>query len=340
MRIKQIIKDWMLPISISLGIILYLSYHWIPEIHFAGPYLEKIVKIVQPVLMFLMLFFSFCRIAPRQMRPHRWQIWLLLVQILGFSIPAFIILFIEVPTVHILLESLMVAMICPTATAAAVVTGKLGGDIPGIITYTILINIVTAIAVPTFVPLIHPNANLHFWDAFSIIMTKTSTLLIMPCLCAWLIRFLLPRFHKWLLSVEDAAFYIWAVSLCLAIATSTRALIQTKASIAILAGIAAISLIACALQFYIGKKIGKKYKHKITAGQALGQKNTVFSMWMAYTFMTPITSLVGGFYSIWHNLFNSLQLYQRKYSSKCDDALDEDYCNDSQDSSQNQDSDL
>ena len=48
----------------------------------------------------------------------------------------------------------------------------------------------------------------------------------------------------------------------------------------------------------------------VTAGQSLGQKNTVFAIWMGYTFMTPETAIVGGLYSIWHNIYNSWQLYR------------------------------
>jgi hypothetical protein len=47
---------------------------------------------------------------------------------------------------------------------------------------------------------------------------------------------------------------------------------------------------------------------KVTAGQSLGQKNTVFAIWLAYTFMTPETAIIGGLYSIWHNIYNSWQL--------------------------------
>ena len=47
---------------------------------------------------------------------------------------------------------------------------------------------------------------------------------------------------------------------------------------------------------------------KVTAGQSMGQKNTVFAIWLAYTFMTPETAIVGGLYSIWHNIYNSWQL--------------------------------
>ena len=52
---------------------------------------------------------------------------------------------------------------------------------------------------------------------------------------------------------------------------------------------------------------------KVTAGQSLGQKNTVFAIWLAYTFMTPETAIVGGLYSIWHNIYNSWQLYRANH---------------------------
>lgn len=63
-------------------------------------------------------------------------------------------------------------------------------------------------------------------------------------------------------------------------------------------------------QFYFGRRIGRRYGDTITAGQSLGQKNTVLAIWMGYTFFTPVTAIAGGFYSIWHNLVNSYQLYR------------------------------
>ena len=85
-----------------------------------------------------------------------------------------------------------------------------------------------------------------------------------------------------------------------------------------------VSLVCCILQFAVGRHIGDSYRprisstqkaeqrgreiRKVTAGQSLGQKNTIFAIWMAYTFMTPETAIVGGLYSIWHNIYNSWQL--------------------------------
>ena len=48
---------------------------------------------------------------------------------------------------------------------------------------------------------------------------------------------------------------------------------------------------------------------EITAGQALGQKNSGFLIWLGYSYMTPVTSVAGGLYSIWQNIINSLELY-------------------------------
>lgn len=308
---KQILKDWMLLIAMASGVAAYLIYHSIPALAPAGPYLDKAVKVLQPVLMFMMLFLSFCKIAPRQMRPHRWQAWLLLIQAAGFVIPGIVLILCGRGHSSLLVESFMICMICPTATAAAVITGKLGGDMPGIITYTILINIVTAIIVPAIVPLVHPAAGISFTTAFCMIMAKTFPLLIMPCVCAWLVRFLLPGFHRWILHFNDLALYLWSVSLPLAIAVTTRSIVKSGIPISYMAGMAAVSLICCIIQFWIGRQIGAKYGSSVTAGQALGQKNTVFAIWMAYTFMTPVTSIAGGFYSLWHNIFNSWQLYRQ-----------------------------
>ena len=51
----------------------------------------------------------------------------------------------------------------------------------------------------------------------------------------------------------------------------------------------------------------------VTAGQALGQKNSGFLIWLGYSYMTPVTSVAGGLYSIWQNIINSLELYEQSH---------------------------
>lgn len=308
----KFLKDWALIISMIVGASAYLIYDSMPVLHVAGPFLELFISKIQPVLLFAMLFLSFCKIEPHQMRPHKWMLWLLLFQSLLFVALAMLLIFVpELPLRHGV-EAAMLCIICPTATACAVVTGKLGGNMAGVVTYTVLINLVTAFLVPLMVPLIHPVEELSFYNAFLRILGKVFPLLIMPCLTAWLVRYLLPKFHAWLLKYTGMSFYIWAVSLSLAILMSTRAIMNNEAGAWVLLEIGVASLLACALQFWAGRKIGDRYQCKISAGQALGQKNTVFGIWMGYTFMTPVISVAGGFYSIWHNCYNTWQMYQQR----------------------------
>lgn len=377
----------MLPIAMTTGASIYLIYHAIPCLHRFGPFLSDVVGILQPLFIFSMLFLTFCRIEPRELKPHRWHWWLLLIQgglfvLLGFAAWLLISAFpYKSHGVVVLLESAMLCLICPTATAAAVVTRKLGGDVAGITTYTILINLLAAFLVPLVVPLIQPMEGVGFWAAFSMISAKVFPLLIMPCLSAWLVRYLFPKVHKWLLGYPDLPFYIWALALAFAIAVTTKSIVRSSMGMDLILMMSLISLVCCIFQFAAGRFVGRCYRSRrdcrsepamtssrparpddrsepamtssrpartddlsepamprprsarpddlsepamptqrharldrasreVTAGQSLGQKNTVFAIWMGYTFMTPETAIVGGLYSIWHNLYNSWQLYR------------------------------
>lgn len=312
--IISFIKDWVLVIAMVCGAAAYLVYINIPAFAPAGPVLYHAVSVLQPTLLFLLLFLTFCRISPKDMRPRKWHLWLLVFQTGVFICLALMEIFLPGEHWKVLLESAMVMFICPTATAAAVVTGKLGGDMPGITTYLILINLATAITVPVVVPFVHPAEDMTFLMSFSLIMAKVFPLLICPCILAWVVRFTMPKFHRRIVRYENLPFYIWAVNLMLAILMTVRSIVHSTVPAGYQVGIAAVSLACCVIQFRLGRAVGSRYGASVTSGQALGQKNTVFAIWMGYTFMTPVTSIAGGFYSIWHNAFNSWQLYRHRKS--------------------------
>jgi BASS family bile acid:Na+ symporter len=93
---------------------------------------------------------------------------------------------------------------------------------------------------------------------------------------------------------------------------STRAIVKSEVGLWTLIGIAIISMICCIFQFWAGRLSGRSTGCFIEASQALGQKNTVFGIWMGYTFWNPIVSVAGGFYTIWHNIHNTRQLYKKR----------------------------
>ena len=313
MRIADFIKNWTLPLSMLLGVAMYFLAANIPLMIAHRDTVVGIVGLIQPALIFSMLFLSFCKVDIHCMRPRKWHLWLLLFQVVGFLAFAAIAAMIDPrDDYRVLIEAAMICVICPTATASAVIVKKLGGSAEGVTTYTILINLSNAIIVPLAVPLVHPQAGQTFLTSAALIVGKVFPLLLLPLVLSVCVRKWTPSLHRKLTNYFNLSFYLWAIALCLAISVTTRTIVHTHLTIGYQISIAIVSLICCAWQFYFGKKIGKRYGDSITAGQALGQKNTVFAIWMGLTFFTPITSIAGGFYSVWHNVVNSYQLYQKR----------------------------
>lgn len=292
-----------------MGVLLYFAYTGIHALDSTHALAARIVAVIQPTLLFLMLFLSFCRISPHDLRLCPWHKWLFLIQAGIFGSFFAVLLCVPDLDVSVIIEGAMLCFICPTATAAAVVTTKLGGNAAHLVTYTILINLLVAVAIPLAAPLLHPQPGLTFVAAFSRLIAKVFPLLICPLLLAWLVRYAFPRLHALMLQAADLPFYLWTVSLMLAISVTTHSLVHAHESVPVILGLALASLLACVLQFYFGKRIGARYQDTISAGQALGQKNTVFLIWLCFTFFTPVTAIAGGFYCIWHNVINSYQLY-------------------------------
>ena len=311
-KIITFLKNWTLPVSMISGALAYYICRQLPLSYEVKFDILTVIEILQPVLLFLMLFVAFCKIKPTDLKPHRWHLWLLLTQCLLFAAACAALWLYPSTGLRVIIEGFMLAIICPTATACAVVTQKLGGDSAATTSYTIIINMVVALLCPLLLPVAHPQEGLTFFPAFMVIIHKLFPLLIVPLFLAWFVRYLMPSFHKRIVATKDLAFYMWAVSLAIAIAVTCKALAHSHESMWNVGGIAVVTLVACLFQFSFGKWIGSHYGKRMEAGQALGQKNTVFIIWLGYTFLSPITAAAGGFYSVWHNLVNSWQLYKKR----------------------------
>lgn len=318
-KVTTFLRNWTLPISMLSGVVAYFLFMELPlttEQQY-GTY-HFVSNILQPILLFIMLFLSFTKVRPREMRPRRWHLWVLLMQAGCFlACSALAMLCGGNLGAKVLCEGAMLAFICPTATASAVIVGKLGGSISGIVTYIMLCNLMVSVLAPAVLPLVEPSSGLDFMTSFLMILSKVFPLLIIPLLSAWAIRYGLPKVHRKLLQYPDLSFYVWAVALALAIAVTVRSIMHSTVSVWYMVGLAIISGIACLIQFVLGKRVGSLYDRqtRITAGQAFGQKNTVFVIWLGLMFLDPVTSVIGGFYSVWHNTVNSYQLYKARKRS-------------------------
>ena len=311
----RIFKDWMLPLAIVTGISLYLFYHFTPVLKPYGAVLHKAASEGQRLIIALLLFFQFVQISPHDLRPHKWHFSALLFQILGFILFASLSALTPAKAGRILLECAMICLICPTAAAAGVITRKLEGNLAATVTYIVLANLAATFLIPMVIPMVRPSGDLDFWAYVLRIAGKVFPILILPGLLAWLIRYTTHKLQRKLMRFAPNSVYFWFFGLTLAMVLASHALFTNYPGGLALAGIMLVSMGACALQFFAGRHIGKGRTDSITAGQSLGQKNTGFLIWLGYNYLDPLTSVAGGLYAIWQNLFNSWELYEHEHRS-------------------------
>ena len=219
-------------------------------------------------------------------------------------------------SLRLLAECAMLCFICPTACASGVITSKIGGSLQQGMAYLLLSDLLATLLIPIIIPLVHPSADLPYLQRLWIIGKKVFSILVLPCAIAWFIRFVFPGLQKWLARYTGWAFYVWGLCLMLAMSLATRSLLLSRTPFWLAVLIAMVALASCLLQFALGRVISRRYgsMQSVTAAQVLGQKNTGFLIWLGLGYMTPVTSVAGGFYALWQNIVNSRQL--RRYGGK------------------------
>ena len=282
----------MLPIAMVCGMLLH---NFIDSIAFIAPY-----------LIFVMLLITFCRVRPSEFRITKLSGGLIAVQIFG-AIAVYLAL---LPVSRELAEGTFICVFCPTATAAPVITGMLGGSVPRLAAFSIVSNVCVAILAPLLFTMMGSEADITFADSVTLIATKVVPLIILPLFTALAMLRFTPKLHATISSHQSLSFYIWAVSLFIVVGRAVSFIMSEPAEmIPEMLWLAGLSLIVCCGQFYIGRRIGRRCGDKIAGAQGLGQKNTVLAIWMALTYLHPITSVAPAAYVAWQNTINSAQLY-------------------------------
>ena len=295
------------------GAVAYLIFAFTPSLDGAAHFFAPIFEAILPLFMFLVLFVTFCKVDFHKMRPVAWHFWVGLFQVIFISALMGLMLgFSMTGDSLVLLEAILMCVICPCATAAAVVTQKLGGSLEQMTTYTFLSNFITALLVPVCFPLIEKGADITFWAAFIKILHEVFIVLIVPMLLAYIVKHYLHRLHTWVISLRDLSYYLWACSLMIVTGTTVKNIVNAETSIALLVAIALLGLVMCVIQFAVGRFIGHYFNHTQESGQALGQKNTAFAIWLSSTYLNPLSSVGPGCYILWQNIINSIEIWQKR----------------------------
>ncbi len=294
---RKRIKPWLLPIAMIGGV---LFHETLAKVSFLTPY-----------LIFSMLIITFCKVNPKEFRISRLSWSLLAVQIGGALISYFLLS----PFNLIIAQGIMICFLCPTASAAPVVTGMLGGSVARVTSFSVMSNIAVAFLAPIiFVQVTTTQSDITLYSTIGAsieILKKITPLLLLPMLIAFVLRRISPQTGHTIATHQGISFYLWAIALFIVVGKAINFIMnEPRNEIPTMIYIALGAAVACCLQFWAGRKIGYLCGDKIAGAQGLGQKNTILAIWLALTWLHPLASVGPAAYIAWQNIINSAQLYR------------------------------
>ncbi len=293
----QRFRPYVLPVAIVLGLLLH---RWCAMFSFLVPF-----------IIFCILLITFTAVDLRRLRMTMLDLWLILFQIV-VSTSCYLAITLLGGS-HIVAEGVLIGVLCPVASSVAVVACILGANRETVTTYTIVGNLMVAVVAPVAFTLIGDHPEMGLWNSFLLMTSKIASTLALPFFLAALLQFMLPSVNNFIARYKGLGFYLWAVALLFTLGqTIDYIFLNGEGNWASIAWLGGLSLLFCIIQFGFGRWLGRRYGDVIGGGQLLGQKNSAMGIWMANTFLTPLSSVFLAFYSVYQNLFNAWQMAQMK----------------------------
>ena len=309
----EFIKRNSLFISMATGALVYEVFARTSFLQSAGDLFCPLLTDWLPIGLFLLLYATFCKIKISELKPRTWHF---AIQGVRTLLAVFMVLLISLfgtdTNIKLILEGMFICFICPTAASVVVVTEKLGGSIETLTVFTVIANLVTLVIIPLFFPMVERGADITFLTAMLMILRNVTMVLLAPLLLALLSRKIIPNFVKQLNKYPDTGFYIWCFNLSIVTGITLRNIHHSSISGWVLWLLLTTPLLVCLIQFSLGKWVGKFWNDSISAGQALGQKNTVVGIWLTLTFLNPLAAIAPGAYVLWQNLVNGWQIWYKE----------------------------
>jgi len=313
---KQFLKDWTLPVAIVFGSALYLLFAYLPPLEPAALTLGPICETILPLSVFATLFVTFSKVNFHLMRLRRWHFVIVFLQLLLVALMVVSVSAMESrgagSSVKWVLEAILVCIIAPCATAAPVVTAKLGGDITQMTTFTLLSSLVGAVLIPAVFPLLEPSTGATFLSAFLVILQKMAVILVLPLMLGFVVRRWIGSVRRCIERHSDLGFYSWAFSLSITAGVTLRNILQSESGSMVLLCIALFTLLTSVFQYALGSFIGHRHRVKVCAVQGMFQKNTALAIWVSWLYLSPLSSVGAGCYVLWQNMINSYELWRHR----------------------------
>lgn len=260
-------------------------------------------------LLMIMLFLSFLDLQI-QFSTFRQGVWRVLAANLAVAFLAYALL--SLFDDNLALTAFLTG-VAPTATASPVLVSFVGGQVPFVVASVLLTNIAVALVVPLVLPgLVGANLQISTWQ----VLQPVLLVMFIPLILARLVDQLPAPAQALFRRAKRYNFLVWLFNLLIVSANASNFVrSQNAGSLLPLFHIALVSLLLCILNFGLGALIAKT-GFRQESSQALGQKNITFVIWIALTFINPMAAMGPTFYIIYHNLYNSWQIYRFEQSNQ------------------------
>jgi BASS family bile acid:Na+ symporter len=197
--------------------------------------------------------------------------------------------------------------IAPTATAAPVIIGFLQGQVEYVVGAVLVSNVTMSLLLPLVLPFVVGNVvEVSIWQVLRPVLVT----MFVPLILARLSRHLPQGTQAVIRRGKAITFIFWLMALLISTSKASDFLRNDiSATAAAVIPIALISLVLCIVNFSLGALLGGS-RFRQESSQSLGQKNNAFVIWVALTFINPLVAMGPTFYILYHNLYNSWQIYR------------------------------
>lgn len=269
------------------------------------------LDVLSPYLIAAMLFVTFTRVKASELKVEVLHYGQLAIQFVGSVLLYLLLRLLGVN--EIICQGALICVFIPTAMASVVVGGMLGANVTTMTTFTLLSNMLVALAAPVLFSFVGTHTDLPFLTSFWLVFRRLLLLVVLPFVVAQVLGKLAPKAYDYVREHQSWSFYLWIVSLTILMgSTTTFILAQPRESVGLEVAMAIVAGLLCVGQFALGRWWGKRCGDKIAGGQSVGQKNTLLAILLAQSYLNPLSSVAPAAYIVWQNLINSWQLSRKK----------------------------
>lgn len=194
----------------------------------------------------------------------------------------------------------------PTAAAAAVVANMMKLNVPYVTIATVVSNIVSVIFIPLALPFLL-GKSLTVSPIY--IVLQVFIILGIPLVIGQFTTLKLPDLATKISKYKPFSFVLFIANMFIASANCSHYIrTHEEATFNTVLLITVLTFIIGFINFKAGEWTAPK-AIKYENGLATGRKNTMFALWLSITYVNPIIGLAPVSYLIFHNLYNSAQLW-------------------------------